>query len=163
VFCYSLGKTQRILAELYAAFPERRGETVLLHSAAVELTALYRQQGVAMLETEPLQATDPRPLAGRLLLAPPAASDSLRAKLKSARFAFASGWMQLRGMRRRANYDAGFVLSDHADWPGLIQSIRDSGAQRVLPTHGNTDVLVRYLREQGLHAAALKTELGGEN
>ena len=76
--------------------------------------------------------------------------------------AFASGWMRIRGARRRRGYDRGFVLSDHADWPALLQTIEDSAAQRVLLTHGYSDALVRYLRERGVNAAALSTAYGDE-
>jgi putative mRNA 3-end processing factor len=70
--------------------------------------------------------------------------------------------MQLRGARRRRALDRGFVLSDHADWPGLQRAIGDSGAQRVIVTHGSVPVMVRWLREQGLQAEAFATEFGDE-
>ena len=76
--------------------------------------------------------------------------------------AFASGWMQLRGARRRGGYDRGFVLSDHADWPGLMSAIGATGAQRVIVTHGSIPVMVRYLAEQGLQAESFDTEYGGD-
>ncbi|MEL6546738.1 MAG: DNA ligase-associated DEXH box helicase, partial [Myxococcota bacterium] len=75
---------------------------------------------------------------------------------------FASGWMRLRGSRRRRGYDRGFVLSDHADWPGLIDTVRGTGAKRVLATHGYSDAMVRYLQEQGIEASALETAFEGE-
>jgi putative mRNA 3-end processing factor len=76
--------------------------------------------------------------------------------------AFASGWMLLRGARRRRAVDRGFVLSDHADWPGLMQAIKASNAQRVIVTHGQIPVLVRWLRQNGLDANAFDTEYGAE-
>ncbi len=76
--------------------------------------------------------------------------------------AFASGWMQLRGARRRGGYDRGFVLSDHADWPGLLAAIGATGAQRVIVTHGSVPVMVRYLGGQGLQAEAFQTEYGDD-
>jgi putative mRNA 3-end processing factor len=76
--------------------------------------------------------------------------------------AIASGWMQLRGARRRQGVDRGFVLSDHADWPGLQAAIRATGAERVIVTHGYEAVMVRWLREQGLQAGSLRTEFGDE-
>jgi putative mRNA 3-end processing factor len=79
-----------------------------------------------------------------------------------AQTAFASGWMQVRGNRRRGGYDRGFVLSDHADWPGLLQAIAATGAQRVIVTHGSSAVMVRYLGEQGLRAEAFDTEYGDD-
>ncbi len=75
---------------------------------------------------------------------------------------FCSGWMRIRGNRRRQGYDRGFVLSDHTDWPGLLDTLEATGAKRILATHGYSDALVRYLREQGKEAAALSTEYGAE-
>ncbi len=75
---------------------------------------------------------------------------------------FASGWMQLRGNRRRRNVDRGFVISDHADWPALLQTIEQTGAQRVIATHGNTDALIPFLRERGVAAEAFRTDFGSE-
>lgn len=76
--------------------------------------------------------------------------------------AFASGWMRLRGTRRRSGVDRGFVLSDHADWPGLLWAIDQTGAERVMVTHGSIGVLVRHLREQGLDAQGFNTEYGDD-
>ena len=76
--------------------------------------------------------------------------------------AFASGWMQLRGARRRRAVDRGFVLSDHADWPGLQRAIEATGARRVYVTHGYVPVMVRWLTERGLDARAFETQYGGE-
>jgi putative mRNA 3-end processing factor len=70
--------------------------------------------------------------------------------------------MQLRGARRRRALDRGFVLSDHADWPGLQQAIAATGASRVIVTHGQVPVMVRWLREQGLQAEAFETEFGDD-
>jgi putative mRNA 3-end processing factor len=76
--------------------------------------------------------------------------------------AVASGWMQLRGNRRRRSVDRGFILSDHADWPALLQTIRETGAERVLVTHGATGPLVRWLNEKGWKAAPLRTQYGDD-
>jgi putative mRNA 3-end processing factor len=75
---------------------------------------------------------------------------------------FCSGWMRVRGDRRRRGYDRGFVLSDHADWPSLLRTFRDCGAERILLTHGFGDTMARFLREQGVAAEALRTEYGAE-
>src|SRR5215467_10562795 len=83
-------------------------------------------------------------------------------KLGDLSTAFASGWMQIRGARRRRSIDRGFVLSDHADWPGLLGAIRATGAERVWVTHGYTAVLARWLQEKGLKARALQTQFIGE-
>jgi putative mRNA 3-end processing factor len=97
------------------------------------------------------------------VLAPPSAAGSPWMK----RFgdysdAFASGWMLLRGARRRRAVDRGFVLSDHADWPGLMQAIRATEAQRVIVTHGQVPVMVRWLQQNGFDAGAFDTEYGTE-
>jgi putative mRNA 3-end processing factor len=77
--------------------------------------------------------------------------------------AFASGWMQLRGTRRRRGVDRGFVMSDHADWPGLQKAIKATGAERVFVTHGSVEIMVRWLTENGLDAQGFKTEYGDED
>ncbi|MBA4094995.1 MAG: DNA ligase-associated DEXH box helicase, partial [Candidatus Accumulibacter sp.] len=99
-----------------------------------------------------------------IIVAPPSASGSPWMK----RFgdysdAFASGWMQLRGARRRRGVDRGFVLSDHADWPGLMSAIAATGAGRVIVTHGSIPVLVKWLCQQGLDAAGFDTEYGDDD
>ncbi|HET9484110.1 MAG TPA: DNA ligase-associated DEXH box helicase, partial [Xanthomonadales bacterium] len=102
--------------------------------------------------------------AGALVLAPPSAAGSpWMRRFRDAATGFASGWMQVRGNRRRRGYDRGFVLSDHADWPALVQTVRDTGARRVLATHGSTEALVQYLCEQGIAARSLATEFGAED
>ena len=70
--------------------------------------------------------------------------------------------MQVRGNRRRGGYDRGFVLSDHADWPGLLEAIAATGAQRVIVTHGSSGAMVRYLAERGLQAESFQTEYGDD-
>jgi len=77
--------------------------------------------------------------------------------------AFASGWMRVRGMRRRTALDRGFALSDHADWPALLETIAATGAERILVTHGYSDVLVRYLCSQGVEAFTMETQFQGES
>ncbi len=160
LFCYALGKAQRLLAEL-SAFTHR---PVYLHGAMAGLTELYRAAGVAMLPTLPVAETAKgKAFAGELVLAPPAS----RGTAWTQRFGdygsgFASGWMRLRGTRRRQGYDRGFVFSDHADWPALLTTIEQTGAKRVLVTHGYTEPLARYLREGGLDAQAIQTRFEGE-
>lgn len=153
LFCYALGKAQRLLAELAS----RIERTVYLHGALLRPVELYREAGVAMPPTQPLEdAARGAALAGELILAPPyAAGSPWMRRFPNASTAFASGWMQVRGSRRRRGYERGFVVSDHADWDGLLRSVRDSGARRIYVTHGDGDVLVRYLREQGHDALPL--------
>ena len=107
---------------------------------------------------------DKAALKQAIVVAPPSASGSAWMK----RFgdysdAFASGWMQLRGARRRRGVDRGFVLSDHADWPGLMSAIAATGAQRIIVTHGSIPVMVRWLCQQGLDAAGFDTEYGDDD
>ncbi|MDA3920746.1 MAG: ligase-associated DNA damage response exonuclease [Salinisphaera sp.] len=156
LFCYSLGKAQRLLAEL----SNLTSATAYLHGALVPLTQIYREAGIDMLPTEPVSAPDNRyDFSGDLVMAPPSAAGSRwMRRFPHHETGFASGWMRIRGNRRRRGYDRGFVLSDHADWPGLIDTIEATGATRVLATHGRSDVLVRYLRDRRINAAPLATE-----
>ena len=73
-----------------------------------------------------------------------------------------SGWMQVRGNARRRNVDAGFIMSDHADWPGLLQAVKATGAEKVFVTHGFQAVFSRYLNENGIESAEVKTEYGND-
>ncbi len=160
LFCYSLGKAQRVLAEL----TRYTNDEVLLHGSALALTQIYRDAGVKMVPTAPmLEYTGD--LAGRLVLAPPSAHRSPWMKrFKSVSTGFASGWMAVRGVRRGRSYEKGFVLSDHADWKSLLQTVEDSKAQRVLVTHGQSEILARYLREsKGIIAEPLATQYGQED
>lgn len=159
--CYALGKAQRVMAEL-AKLTDR---SVQLHGAMLRLTERYREAGVVMVPGEPVsESAKGRDFAGELIIAPPSAAGSpwIR-RFGNASIGFASGWMQVRGNRRRRGWDRGFVVSDHADWPALIDTVRATGAERILPTHGNTDALVAYLCEQGFDAEALHTEYGGDD
>jgi putative mRNA 3-end processing factor len=160
LFCYVLGKAQRILAEL-SRYTQR---PVYVHGAVESLTALYRAAGVEMLPTLLVtEATRKRALVGELVLAPPPARRTPWMKrIGDHETAFASGWMRLRGARRRRGFDRGFVLSDHADWPSLLRTVEETGARRVLVTHGYSDALVRILRERGVDADALVTPFTGE-
>lgn len=160
LFAYALGKAQRILAEL--GFLTDR--PLLTHGAVETFVRLYREAGVEMLPTEPLaEAPKRRDLAGALLLAPPSArATPWMRRFASAEVALASGWMRVRGPRRRQSLDRGFALSDHADWPALLRTIEETGARRVLVSHGYTEELARYLREQGRDAEAIATCFEGE-
>jgi len=162
LFAYAFGKAQRILAELHAIGVR---EEVLLHGAVETLMPAYRDAGVAMVPTRPVSAV-PRgeSLAGRLVLAPPSAHRSAwMRRFRQPQTAFVSGWMAVRGARRRRGYERGFVLSDHADWPGLLRSVKDSGACQIYVTHGSAAALARYLREvEGLAADPLEGDFAAE-
>ena len=158
LFCYALGKAQRILAELAT----RTDRTVHLHGAMLRLVEAYREAGVRMLPTQPVsESARGKDFAGELIMAPPSAAGSpWMRRFAKASTGFASGWMQVRGARRRRGYDRGFIVSDHADWPGLLQSVRDCGAKRIYVTHGDGEALIRHLRETGHDARTLRS-LGG--
>ena len=161
--CYSFGKAQRLLAGLDASIGP-----VVVHSAMEAINRAYAAQGVSLAPTMPLtaatgKAANKDSLKRALVLCPPgSATDSLLGRLGEVQTAFASGWMQLRGARRRGGFDRGFAMSDHADWPGLQQAIEATGAGRVIVTHGSVAVMVRYLTERGLQAQAFETEFGQE-
>ncbi len=161
LFCYALGKAQRVLAEL-RAFTD---EPAWIHGAMVPGVEVYRAAGIELLQTRPIdndaRGTD---YAGQLVLAPPSAAGSAwMRRFKRAQTGFASGWMLIRGNRRRRNYDRGFVVSDHADWPALLRTVRDTGARRIIATHGNTEALVRTLNDAGLRTDIFRTDYGGED
>lgn len=162
---YALGKSQRILSELHAIGLEDSPGPIGVHGALNKLMPPYRDQGIALPETVYASEESAKSLRGSgLIVAPPSVNGTPWAgKFGDVQTGFASGWMTLRGNRRRRNFDRGFVVSDHADWPGLLQAIDATGAQRVLVTHGYVDPLVRFLREvRGLDAAPLATPFGAE-
>jgi putative mRNA 3-end processing factor len=162
LFAYAFGKAQRILAELHAIGVRQE---VLLHGAVQTLMEAYRQAGVAMVPTRPVSdVARGESLAGRLVIAPPSAHRSAwMRRFRQPQTAFVSGWMAVRGARRRRGYERGFVLSDHADWPGLLRSVRDSGAGQIYVTHGSAVPLARYLREvEGLAAEPLEGDFVAE-
>lgn len=154
--CYALGKAQRILAELM----KFTDEPVYIHGATDALVKIYRELGIQMIPT--CRAHDKK-ISGALVLAPPSAlASSWARRFGYASLGFASGWMMLRGTRRKRGYDRGFAISDHADWSGLLATVRDSQASRILVTHGYTEELSRYLSELGVRAEALRTLYEGE-
>jgi len=159
LMAYSFGKAQRLLAGVDASIGP-----IVVHGAVDPLNRAYRAQGVALPDTLLLdEVADKSTLRRALVVAPPAVHGSAwTRRLGEFSDAFASGWMQLRGARRRQGVDRGFVLSDHADWPGLQQAIAASGAQRVIVTHGQEAVMVRWLQQQGLQADSFRTEYGDE-
>lgn len=148
--CYALGKAQRVLQGMMGTH-----RPIYLHGAMQPLTQIYRDAGVAMASAEPVpvKGTD---LSGALVLAPPSAVGTpWMRRFKSASIGFVSGWMQLRGNRRRRGFDRGFVLSDHADWPALVQTIDEVNPERTLLTHGDASALTRWMRERGRSISAL--------
>ena len=159
VFAYSFGKAQRILSGLDPSIG-----TIICHGAAEPLNRVYRAGGVPLPPTVMVTDVDKTAIRSAIVIAPPsAAGSSWMKRFGDYSDAFASGWMQLRGARRRRGVDRGFVLSDHADWPGLMTAIRATEAPRVIVTHGAIPVIVRWLRQQGLDAAGFDTEYGDDD
>ncbi|MDH3661162.1 MAG: DNA ligase-associated DEXH box helicase, partial [Alphaproteobacteria bacterium] len=165
VFCYALGKAQRLLAEIHRRAADRR---VYVHDAVDALLPAYHEAGITLPETAlVLEKAKDASFAGELVIAPPSAFGTpWMQRIGDCSTAFASGWMRLRSHRRRRGFDEGFVLSDHADWPGLLQTIEATGAKKVFATHGYSDTLARYLREEmAIDALPLATlyEGGGDD
>lgn len=158
--CYSFGKAQRILSGIDASIG-----AIIVHGAVEPLNRAYREAGVALPPTRTVsEVKDAADFKTCLVLCPPSATGTPWIKrFEPYSDAFASGWMLLRGARRRGGYDRGFVLSDHADWPGLHRAIAATQASRVIVTHGSVPVMVRYLQEKGLQAGSFSTEYGDEN
>ncbi|MBY0230465.1 MAG: ligase-associated DNA damage response exonuclease [Gemmataceae bacterium] len=156
---YALGKAQRLLAGLDPAIGP-----IWLHGAVARLTKDYRASGVelppATYASEAPKGTD---WSKGIILAPPSAHGTpWSRKFGPLSAGLASGWMAIRGTRRRKAVGRGFVFSDHADWPGLLGAIKETGAERVWVTHGYVAVLVRHLRELGLDASSIPTPFGTE-
>lgn len=160
VFAYAFGKAQRILSGL-----DRGIGPVLCHGAVGAMNEAYRRAGVALPQAMAIaDLPDAASLRRALVIAPPSAQSSPWMK-RFGDYAdcFASGWMQVRGARRRRSVDHGLVMSDHADWPSLMRAISATGAGRVIVTHGQIEPMVRWLGEQGLDASAFRTEFRTES
>ncbi|MBK4735747.1 ligase-associated DNA damage response exonuclease [Noviherbaspirillum pedocola] len=161
LFGYSFGKAQRMLSGLDPSIGP-----IFCHGAVEPLNRAYRASGVALPETLLVSEAGKGKsvFSDAIVLAPPSAAGSTwMRRFGDYSDAFASGWMQLRGARRRRAVDRGFILSDHADWPGLMSAIAATGAERVIVTHGQVGVLVRWLRQNGLEAGSFNTEYGDDD
>ena len=159
ISAYSLGKAQRIIQNV-----DPEIGPIFTHGAVENINEVIRKQGVSLVETARVHSKIKKEeYRGGLVIAPPSATGGnwIR-KFQPHSVAIASGWMNLRGTRRRRNADRGFVLSDHADWEGLNQAIKDTGCEKVVVTHGYTEVFAKWLREQGYEAYAEKTQFETE-
>ncbi len=156
---YALGKAQRLLAAVDATIGP-----ILTHGAVENTNEVLRAQGVTLPDTiRVTPETDTKAHPGALIVAPPSALGTPWARrFGASSTGFASGWMALRGVRRRRGADRGFVLSDHADWEGLNAAIDATGAERVFVTHGYTAIFRRWLVERGFDAAVVETAWEGE-
>jgi len=154
LYAYALGKAQRVLSLLDPTIGP-----IYTHGAVEQMTEAYRSEGVDLPPTIYATGKDPsHDYTGGLVIAPTSAGRSnwIR-RFSRPSTAFASGWMMVRGTRRRRAGDRGFVLSDHVDWPALMELVETSEASRVLLTHGDTAIVTRWLREQGIEAHDLET------
>lgn len=156
---YALGKAQRAIAGLNPGLGP-----IVLHGALTRLTQAYRDAGIELPPTiSVIQKPSEIPWSECIVLAPPSAWGTPWLKrFGDVSGAFLSGWMTIRGARRRRAVDRGFVMSDHVDWPSLLAAVDATGAERVLFTHGYTEVVARYFREQGRDARTLETAWMGE-
>lgn len=156
---YALGKAQRALAGLDPSIGP-----IFLHGAVHGLTEDYRAQGVRLPPTMLImEAVGKFDWSQALIISPPSANGTPWVRrFGDHSTAFLSGWMSIRGARRRRAVDRGFVLSDHVDWPSLLGAIEATQAEQIWVTHGYSATVVRYLEEQGKQARVLETEFEGE-
>lgn len=159
VFAYSLGKAQRVLQ-----MAGMEDKPVLVHGAVANMNKALEKGGIKLHPWTAVQTGGGKLKdTGRLVIAPPSAAGSNWMKrFEPYSTAFASGWMQVRGHKCRRAMDKGIVMSDHADWTGLLEAVKASGAEKVYATHGYTAAFVRYLQESGIDAAELPTAFTGE-
>jgi len=169
IFCYTIGKAQRLIAEIGRV----ADRPLYVHGMLLGMIEAYREAGVALPEVKPVidppslklrrAGRDGRALAGELVLAPLSARGTPWMRRMGVHSdAFASGLMRVRGVRRQRAYDKGFVISDHADWPALLTTIAETGAPRVLATHGHAEALARHLASFGLDSGVIRTAWEGE-
>lgn len=158
LYCYALGKAQRVLAGIDASIGP-----IFTHGAVERLNGAYRASGVTLPDTIYALAAGKNDYRAALIVAPVSArATSWVNRFGEHSSGFVSGWMRIRGARRQRAVDRGFVLSDHADWDGLLATIQATGAERVGVTHGYTAVLTRWLLEQGSNAYTIDTRYSGE-
>lgn len=155
---YSLGKAQRIMKSL-----ENSGK-IFVHSSIAKLNEAIESVGIALPNYETVNFYENfKETNGEIVIVPPALLDSnLIKKIPNLATAICSGWMQVRGSRRWRSADAGFAISDHADWNGLLETVKATEAEKIWVTHGQTEVFSRYLNEIGISAEPVKTVFGDE-
>ncbi len=153
VGAYALGKAQRVIAELRdAGFHD----PIYLHGALEKMCALYGEHGVDLGELRPVAGTDKSDLMGRVILAPPSAlADRWSRRLPDPVTAMASGWMRVRARARQRGVELPLIISDHADWDELTQTIRDVAPREVWVTHGREEALLRWCQLHQIRARAL--------
>lgn len=159
LIAYSLGKAQRVVNAAAAVAPK-----IYAHGAIFNLHQVLLQAGWTLPALQRVTIdTSKEQLAGSVVVAPPSADGtSWMKKFAPYSVGLCSGWMQVRGNVRRRNADAGFVISDHADWQGLLEAVKATGANKVFVTHGFQSVFSRYLNENGIQAGEVITEYGND-
>ena len=157
LFSYVMGKTQRIMASL--AVLDNCSDNLYAHGALQQMNQAYRESHVFLPDApNPLTMPANHDFSSALIFAPPSAQGTpWMHRFRNSVTGRASGWMRVRGRRRRLALDRGFILSDHADWPGLLRTVSDTGAERVVATHGSAQILTRYLQERGLDTDVMTT------
>lgn len=155
---YSLGKSQRIMKALEGL------DELNVHYSISKLNEAYESVGVKLPDYNTIDLRDDKKLLdGKIILLPPALVDNpSMKKIPNMAYAICSGWMQIRGARRWRSADAGFAISDHADWQGLLTAIKATEAEKVYVTHGQTAVFSKYLNEIGIASEEVKTEYGDD-
>ncbi len=156
---YTLGKSQRILRNLDTSIGK-----IFTHGALDNINRIMMAQGIDLPETHRVTPElDKKTFEGSMIICPPSATGSpWMNRFLPYSLGIASGWMTLRGARRRRGADRGFVLSDHADWNELNTAIRETGAEKVFVTHGYSEIFAQWLNENGYDAKEVKTQYEGE-
>ena len=161
LLAYSLGKAQRVLQAI-----KETTQTIFAHGAIFNMQQALIDAGWDICKVVRITPETPKELLkGAVVIAPPSADGtSWMKKFQPYSVGVCSGWMQVRGNARRRNADAGFALSDHADWDGLLQTVKATGAEKVFVTHGFQSAFSRYLNEENIALAAeVKTQYGNED
>lgn len=155
---YSLGKAQRLIKNL-AEYCE-----IYVHNSIANLNEGFVKAGVDLPDTIRITPElKKEALQQGIVIVPPAMAEGKWIKtLQQAATGVCSGWMQVRAGRRWRSADAGFALSDHADWPGLLSAIEATEAEKVFVTHGFTATFSKYLNEIGIASEEVKTQYGNE-
>ncbi len=156
---YALGKAQRIMKALEGY------EDLYVHYAISRINAAFTESGISLPPYKTIDFNDrPKDMKGEIIIVPPSLFGSnLLKNIPNAQTAICSGWMQVRGARRWRSADAGFAISDHADWPGILTAVKETGAEKVYVTHGFKAEFARYLNEIGIEAEEITTAFGTED
>lgn len=155
---YSLGKAQRIMRAVAGMAP------IYVHSSIARLNKAYESVGIVLPEYETVDLReDLKHIDKNIVILPPSlVGTNVIKRIPHMAYAICSGWMAVRGARRWRSADAGFAVSDHADWNDLLRVTKETGAEKVYVTHGQTAVFSKYLNENGILAEEVKTDFGVE-